>query len=398
MVRFRRFSITHSYRLHVIFDLLTEFKPLIAFVYANKLSCLILSHFLKSIMLLISLLFLSFAGTTLASEYNAATDQDKVVCVYPLSGQYGLLPRLLYYDLLIFAVLAQHQVWLIAGAPASALTYSGTAAIHAIILARVSMNLVFDIDVVGVWAIVSAGCVAVQPVLDWSSTLRESPYRPIFGFWGTLMTIGTICGVVALQRDYPEEMACRSRFKEFLTEPAQVVDPRFDCTYACFSTHQSLRAPSEIMVIPKIRVFGHYYTVTLVLVWIVILTGALLGVVACLPGERKRTNKQLNAAIRRNAPRDGDLPKVRGAKASARERAQEEKRTGVFQKRITMCAYVNPFILVATVILNELYLLAKGGLPTNEQAYAVGQWGPMVGRRSCSCCRRHQQTQRKQKG
>ncbi len=310
----------------------------------------------------------------------------------------GLLPRLLYYDLLIFAVLAQHQVWLIAGAPASALTYSGTAAIHAIILARVSMNLVFDIDVVGVWAIVSAGCVAVQPVLDWSSTLRESPYRPIFGFWGTLMTIGTICGVVALQRDYPEEMACRSRFKEFLTEPAQVVDPRFDCTYACFSTHQSLRAPSEIMVIPKIRVFGHYYTVTLVLVWIVILTGALLGVVACLPGERKRTNKQLNAAIRRNAPRDGDLPKVRGAKASARERAQEEKRTGVFQKRITMCGYVNPFIFVATVILNELYLLAKGGLPTNEQAYAVGQWGPMVGRRSCSCCRRHQQTQRKQKG
>ena len=40
-------------------------------------------------MLLISLLFLSFAGTTLASEYNAATDQNKVVCVYPLSGQYG---------------------------------------------------------------------------------------------------------------------------------------------------------------------------------------------------------------------------------------------------------------------------------------------------------------------
>ena len=46
-----------------------------------------------------------------------------------LSGQYCLLSRILYYALLIFSVFGHAHVWLIAGALALALTYSGTAAI-----------------------------------------------------------------------------------------------------------------------------------------------------------------------------------------------------------------------------------------------------------------------------
>lgn len=96
---------------------------------------------------------------------NAAEDLDEVICVYPISGQYGLIPRLLFYALLIFAVLARRQSWLVVGAVASALTYSGTAAIHAVVLAATSANPVFDLDSVGVWAI-SVGCVAVMPILE----------------------------------------------------------------------------------------------------------------------------------------------------------------------------------------------------------------------------------------
>jgi hypothetical protein len=47
------------------------------------------------------------------------------ICVYTVSGQYGLL---------IFTVFTRKYNWLAAGAAASAMTFSGSATIHAIIL------------------------------------------------------------------------------------------------------------------------------------------------------------------------------------------------------------------------------------------------------------------------
>src|SRR6266536_2144829 len=145
-----------------------------------------------------------FLGTTLAApgDYNATSDSDQIVCVYPLSGQYGFLVRLLYYILLIFAVFFHHHVWLVAGALASALTFSGSAAIHGFILAIVSNSSLYDIDVAGVWTVVSAATIAVDPVRDLSTFFRESQFRPIFGLWGVLVGIGSICAAVSLLRHY----------------------------------------------------------------------------------------------------------------------------------------------------------------------------------------------------
>ena len=53
---------------------------------------------------------------------------------YYCQGNYGLLPRILFYCTLVFALVAKHHDWLIGGALAAALTYSGSAAIHACIL------------------------------------------------------------------------------------------------------------------------------------------------------------------------------------------------------------------------------------------------------------------------
>jgi len=58
-----------------------------------------------------------------------------VNCAWPISGQYCLLNRILFYVLLVFAVLMRRSPWLVAGALASALSYSGTAAIHALMRA-----------------------------------------------------------------------------------------------------------------------------------------------------------------------------------------------------------------------------------------------------------------------
>lgn len=65
-------------------------------------------------------------------EFTAYQD---VECVYPMSGQYGRAPRALYYCLLLFVILFRRQDWLTAGAAAFCLTFGGSAAIHAMILA-----------------------------------------------------------------------------------------------------------------------------------------------------------------------------------------------------------------------------------------------------------------------
>ena len=59
----------------------------------------------------------------LISEHESDNDCQK--------GNYGRWPRVLYYVTLLFALLARNHDWLIGGALAAALTYSGGAAIHA---------------------------------------------------------------------------------------------------------------------------------------------------------------------------------------------------------------------------------------------------------------------------
>jgi hypothetical protein len=75
---------------------------------------------------------------SLQQEFNTSTvtysDQTwtlPVVCEWPISGMYSRLNRILYYVALVFALVVRHHDWLVAGALASATTYSGSAAIQA---------------------------------------------------------------------------------------------------------------------------------------------------------------------------------------------------------------------------------------------------------------------------
>ena len=55
-------------------------------------------------------------------------------CTYPISGQYGFLNRLLFYLLMIFALVARKHPWLAAAALGTAMTYAASAAVHAFAL------------------------------------------------------------------------------------------------------------------------------------------------------------------------------------------------------------------------------------------------------------------------
>ena len=58
-----------------------------------------------------------------------------VICAYPLSGQYGPGPRILYYCLVAVCILARKHEWLRQTCLAAALLVPALASIHAIIMA-----------------------------------------------------------------------------------------------------------------------------------------------------------------------------------------------------------------------------------------------------------------------
>ncbi|KAK6822746.1 hypothetical protein PG987_014291 [Apiospora arundinis] len=66
------------------------------------------------------------------------TTHVDIQCVYPISGNYGIAPRFLYYCLVFFVALFQRYPKLTAGAAAYCISYAGATAVHAVILAVIS--------------------------------------------------------------------------------------------------------------------------------------------------------------------------------------------------------------------------------------------------------------------
>lgn len=87
---------------------------------------------------------------------ETAAEDDSVLCVFPISGQYGFLSRLLYYGSLVFAIIGRTHKWLVLGALASALAFAGSTAIHMLTLVT-SKTPAFDLDILAAWSILTTG-------------------------------------------------------------------------------------------------------------------------------------------------------------------------------------------------------------------------------------------------
>lgn len=118
-------------------------------------------------------------------------------------------PLLLYPDLLLFS---RAHLWLVAGATAAALTYSGSAAVHACLLVWRGPNPYIENDSWVLYSILNAACLITVPLLNWSGTLRrlgakaasirdpkgnhtqsDVSTRAIVIYWAFLVLVGFIC-------------------------------------------------------------------------------------------------------------------------------------------------------------------------------------------------------------
>ncbi|KAL3461201.1 hypothetical protein BJX64DRAFT_289577 [Aspergillus heterothallicus] len=317
----------------------------------------------------------------------ALAHDPEVLCVYPLSGVYAPLQRILFYLLLSFGVIGRRQRWLVAGALASAMTYCGAAAIQSFFLLAKARSPVVDLDIYGVFAVTSTGFMLTAPLLAWSTTLQtaEREIRMIISLWSTLIAIGAIMATTGIYlRAQGEGPTCLDSTADRSSAVSTLYNATGDCTYACFPEERALfrsandtvawknqlDAPRDITAVFLPTIAASIPSATIVWLWVIrkgnsyllqpppVFSRFELGWVGARLFGTQRHKAEVVARVKRNTQQ---LP-YRYAKF--------------------IRAYQYYFILgstgafVVNLVLNEVRLRS---LPTNEMPFEVGQWGPWVG-------------------
>ncbi|KAF2814957.1 uncharacterized protein BDZ99DRAFT_458915 [Mytilinidion resinicola] len=126
-----------------------------------------------------------------------------VFCVYPISSQYDVLPRALFYLLLILSLVFRRHTLLSTAALATTMTYSATAVIHVFaLLAQYRFNTgpgdansakeYGDVDLLAIFPILAAAGIMLAPILNWSTTIRRHRAQAIIIWWGILIFVGLV--------------------------------------------------------------------------------------------------------------------------------------------------------------------------------------------------------------
>lgn len=346
---------------------------------------------------LLALTLLSTASAhTLSPRSRNATDDALMQCIYPISGAYGLLPRVLYYCTLILAIFGRNQEWLVIGALASGLAYAGTAAIHAMALAT-SRKYVFDLDIIGAWAVLSTGALAYITLINWSTTIRHSRAKVVMICWGCLVGIGLIFGRVEQYDTHltPGETPCYSSEGNLLVSPVQLVDARFNCTYECFKVRKPMRDVYESVAIHRSMLTSPYSKYQSYLIGPVMF--AAYAAISWDAREHSPSQMCTRLVMKFLSPKHHvEILKSIYNASSHRWYGgyftlfNFVHRAPWSARKISLAVFLLPWVLlgllvdflciplmITNVVLNEL-LIARTGLPTNESPYSVGQWGPVV--------------------
>lgn len=338
---------------------------------------------------------MSTNATIWDNNYGHVTE---INCVYPISGGYGLLPRILYYVTLVVAIFGRSQEWLIIGALVSALTYAGTAAIHVMVLVT-SRAGIFDLDIMAAWAILSTGALGYIGIIHWSSTLRNSRAKVVMVCWGALIGISLIFGRSELFDTpmSPPEPACYSSQGKLLETPMELINRDFNCTYQCFSLEKPLRHRYEIQAVPHHLLDNQYTRLAVALVGPI----QFAAYAAISFDSREHTP---SVTCQRYVMGYMMSPRAREEMTKVVYKASLESWYGgyfvllgyVLRVRwsyvkflwasllipwLVLCLLIDLLcfpLMITNIVLNEITLLS-GNFPVNEAIIAVGQWGPIVG-------------------
>ncbi|KAK0630519.1 hypothetical protein B0T17DRAFT_489520, partial [Bombardia bombarda] len=131
---------------------------------------------------------------------NSTEDALQVVCAWPVSGQYGIGSRILYYVLVAASVFGRRQNWLRGPCLVAALIFPAVAALHGIVLAATHVQGAIDMDIYGAFQFCSIGILAAPATARLSSTYFNEPGRNSIFLWTGLVLAGLLSLTVEFYR------------------------------------------------------------------------------------------------------------------------------------------------------------------------------------------------------
>ncbi|KAF2010189.1 hypothetical protein BU24DRAFT_428209 [Aaosphaeria arxii CBS 175.79] len=190
----------------------------------------------------------ALARTILSNEYNSGG----IGCMYPLSGSYDFLTRVLFYLLMFFALLYRRHSWVAVAALGTAMTYSATTAVHALALLTQfgwhngrpnpeSSKDYGDTDILGTYPILLTALVMVTPILNWSANVRRDKAQIILILWGMLSFAALVPVMV-----YISQTAGGTDFRSWSLNgmgalmlcPRSVAEDNLDCALTSYPTRK----------------------------------------------------------------------------------------------------------------------------------------------------------------
>ncbi|KFX92083.1 hypothetical protein O988_07435 [Pseudogymnoascus sp. VKM F-3808] len=146
------------------------------------------------------------------SIFDPNRTQMHITCVYPVSGQYNTLSRALFYVLIVFSLVFRRHVWISIAALGTAMTYSAVSAVHLFalvgsfgfkdpgVLSTESNKDYVDLDIFGIFPILTAAGIMLTPILMWSNTVRKHHAQPVIVCWGALIFVALATCIGVLMR------------------------------------------------------------------------------------------------------------------------------------------------------------------------------------------------------
>lgn len=355
------------------------------------------------------------AATAIDYFFRPDTFSYNAWCTYPISGQYGFMNRLLFYLLMIFALIARKHPWLVAAALGTSMTYAASAAVHAFALlkaygyTRSDLSYMLDhpqhakasdfgdLDLAGIFPILVAGCIMLTPILNWSTGIVREHVRTITVLWGILMfsaavmTFYNVWGGVQSLIDRDQFVTCSVDATKNCTldyvSNSSTAFLSFDfytvcnCNDSCgavslsqapFRTGQSLQpyliSDMTIKLVLSKTVF-----------WVGIVDALLLGfifghgILALL--EVKLTQAELRNKVFLIIGGRSSFSHRPNFASKARYYIAKAVASTFFLIAIAV-AIITPVVFTVSIIINEINVW---GYPVSERPDAVGQWSTYVG-------------------
>ncbi|KAK3313177.1 hypothetical protein B0H66DRAFT_578322 [Apodospora peruviana] len=307
---------------------------------------------------------------------NTAEDAIQVICAWPLSGQYGLGSRILYYALVTTCVFARKADWLRNACLAAALIIPAVAALHGITLAALHVEGAVDMDIYGAFQACCIGILAAPITVKMSKTYFNDPARNTIYLWTILILAGLLSLMVEFYR-VSETPCSRDDFGNLLTKMKEFPYEQASCNLTCSiqkGPFSSMRtdALNNIYVIPAPTTLTSG-------------TATLIAAGCCIPAILllvSMWNKILeinwNARFsRRNE--DDNLDEVIEGTNNATPRKINKVNDWIASFLSVVQALVFGGGVLAIVILGEINFNSASVRYQTEPMASIGQWGPVVG-------------------